>query len=296
MNVGLRIDADTYNGTRSGVPVLLDILARNGIRASFFFSVGADNMGRHIRRLLKPRFFLKMLRSNTAGLYGWDILLRGTFRPGPDIAAIIAPPLRRADRDGHEIGLHALDHHRWQQNVQKFSVEEIAGEIREGCRVIRDIIGREPDCFAAPGWKGTDNLLRAEEDLRLRYASDCRGRNVFRPAVNGRTGAVPQVPVTLPTYDEVIGGGGLSDHTYNEYLFSLMADGRPTVLAIHAEVEGMRKRWLFEEFLERARERPITFAPLGSLLPSDPAGLPAGIMGRGTVPGREGWVAVQETE
>ncbi len=251
-------------------------------------------MGRHIRRLLKPRFLLKMLRSNAAGLYGWDILLRGTFWPGPDITPILSPSLRRADRDGHEIGLHALDHHRWQQNAHKFSVEEITGELREGCRMIGEITGRKPDCFAAPGWKGTENLLRAEENLPLRYASDCRGRDVFRPRVDGRAGAVPQVPVTLPTYDEVIGGGGLSDHTYNEYIFSLMVDGRPNILTIHAEVEGMNKRWLFDEFIEKARKRSITFTPLGSFLSADPSAIPTGTMGRGTIPGREGWVAIQK--
>ncbi|MBT3377591.1 MAG: 4-deoxy-4-formamido-L-arabinose-phosphoundecaprenol deformylase [Victivallales bacterium] len=292
MRLGLRIDVDTYRGTRDGVPRLLELLRRHGIQASIFFSVGPDNMGRHLWRLARPSFLLKMMRSNAPGLYGWDILLRGTLWPGTVIGERLADVIKAADDDGHEIGLHAWDHHAWQMRIERMDAASMAHELRRGFDLLTQVIGRPPTCSAAPGWKCNAMALAEKARLPFEYNSDCRGSSVFLPELTCEAPAQPQVPTTLPTYDEVIDHDGITDDVYNDYILSLLEEDRLNVLTIHAEVEGIARACLFERFLTLLARNDIQCVTLGQLARSSvPA--PGRAITPGTVPGREGWVAFQ---
>jgi len=297
MKVALRVDLDTFSGTRDGFPSLLDSLRERRARAGFFFCLGPDNMGRHLRRLLKPSFLLKMLRSRAASLYGPEILLRGLLRSGPEISRALTPDLlRRAMDEGHEIGLHGWDHHDWQKRAQNLGRDEVRSLLEKGLSRLEKLSGQKPRGAAAPAWKGTAELLMAEKSLGLGYGSDCRGEGIFLPRLPDGSAGIPQIPVNLPTYDEVIGRDGLGDENYNRFLLDKIAAASYRVLTIHAEVEGKARRELFRDFLARAEAEGIEFVPPGELLPSDPASLPVREMVRGQVPGREGWLALTEIE
>lgn len=292
--VGLRIDVDTLRGTQHGVPRLLQIFESRRIRASFFFSVGPDNMGRHLWRLIRPKFLFKMIRSNAASLYGWDILLRGVFWPGPMIGEKCGEIVRKASKDGHEVGVHAWDHHKWQAKLNGMSYTQMKEEIDLGMYCLSNILGFEPSCSAAPGWRCNEAVLDNKEAYSMQYNSDCRGESIFRPVVSG-VSLTPQIPVTLPTYDELIGRNGVSDANYNDVLLDQVQAEKLNVLTIHAEVEGLAKSRLFEAFLDEAAGRGITFAPLGDLLP-DVASIPRGRIADAEVGGRDGRVCVQAAQ
>ena len=55
MKLALKVDVDTYRGTREGVPRLIDILKKHGARATFLFSLGPDHTGRAIKRAFRWR-------------------------------------------------------------------------------------------------------------------------------------------------------------------------------------------------------------------------------------------------
>ncbi len=292
MKVGLRIDVDTFRGTREGVPNLCKLLEKHSTKASFFFSVGPDNMGRNLWRLLRPSFLRKMLRTKAASLYGWDILFRGTFWPGPLIGEKLAEIIKAAAEAGHEIGLHAWDHYRWQVGIDRMGREGIRRDLEKGCELLSRILGHPPLCSAVPAWKCNDTVLVEKSKFAFRYNSDCRGNNVFLPLVDGKPLSQPQIPVTLPTYDEVIGTKAVSAQNYNEYMFSLLRPNQLNVLTIHAEVEGIICLRLFDCFLEMTKAKGVLFVPLGELLAEYRSLEPAAITS-GEIPGREGWLSFQ---
>ena len=287
--IALRIDVDTYRGTREGVPRLLDILAREGIRATFFLSVGPDNMGRHLWRLLKPKFLMKMLRSNAASLYGWDILFAGTAWPGRQMAKGLAPVMRRIVESGHEVGQHAWDHHAWQAWSGRWDEERQYREIKRGVDVLEQIIGERITCSAVPGWRGNQATVDAKERFGFRYNSDCRGDRMFRPLLADGSAGTPQIPVDLATFDEVI-GRDTSAANFNGYMLEKLRRSTLGVYTIHAEVEGIVMASEFSALIHAMRQNGMDFVPQGALLPEDVSSLPTGHLTTGPLPGREGWV------
>lgn len=291
MTIALRIDVDTLRGTRDGVPVLAEILRRHGVRASWYFSVGPDNMGRHLRRLIRPSFALKMLKSKAASLYGWDIIFKGTFWPGPHIGARAQESIRRAMGDDQELGLHAWDHHRWQVGIDRLGADGLASEIQKAWDVLVKITGREPTTSASPGWRCTEEVLKVKEDFPFAFNSDCRGAAIpFMPAIEDKVSTQAQIPVDLPTYDESVGRDGMDDAGWNSFLLSKIADGKPHVLTIHAESEGGVKSKLFEDFITKAISQGHCFSTLGDWLATH-SELGTGRIQKGEIPGREGWLA-----
>lgn len=294
--VALKVDCDTFEGTRDGIPRLLDLFARTAIRATFFFVLGPDRSGRAALRVFTQRGFLaKMLRSGAVRLYGPRTMLYGTLLPAPMIGDRLADTLRSVAAAGHEVGIHGWDHVRWHDRVDRMTPPRIEADYGRAHEVFARIFGTKARASAAPGWHATDATLCVQESYGLLYASDTRGGSPFHPRVSEpgappRTLSTVQIPTTLPTLDELL--GRLSDEEEILRHYEARAEGTQ-VHTIHTEVEGMAYLPLFERQIARWRACGVTFPTLEELareVREAPRATDVRRLDRTTLPGRGGLV------
>ncbi len=66
------------------------------------------------------------------------------------------------------------------------------------------VFGESPKVHGAAGWQINEHVPTLEAELGFEYASDTRGAGPTRPMFSGKPVSCPQLPTTLPTFDEVI--------------------------------------------------------------------------------------------
>lgn len=261
--ISLKIDVDTYRGMEKGVPVLLEILRRYDVKATFFLSFGPDNSGKAVWNIFRKKGFLsKMLRTGAPRMYGMKTMLYGTLLPAPIIAAAMPQIVYSVRNEGHEIGVHAWDHRLWQDNLDKLSGGRIKEEFENSFDAFRSILGTEPKATAAPAWFCNLKSLKIQDSLNLEYSSDTRGRLPFYPRINGEEFKTLQIPTNQPCIEELIGLDLININNLVEYQISNLRDTAPNIITIHAEVEGNTYKCEFDQFLKKAISIGYEYTPL----------------------------------
>ena len=295
--LALKIDVDTWRGTREGVPILVDTLKRHGADATFLWSLGPDHTGRAIRRIFRPGFLQKVSRTSVVEHYGIRTLLYGTLLPGPDIGRREAALMRQVRDAGYECGIHTWDHIRWQDFAATESPEWTRAEMKKAAERFVEIFGTPARIHGAAGWQMNPAAYACEREMGFDYASDGRGDFPFQPVdAAGRELGLPQLPTTLPTLDELIGLDGWTADNVHQHLLALTALPRATgnVFTAHAELEGMRLLPTFERLLAGWRDQGYELVSCRSMFESiDPASLPRHSVMMGEIPGRSGMLALQ---
>lgn len=254
--LGLKIDVDTYEGMKKGVPVLLQILKEFNVKGSFFLSIGPDNSGRAVLQLIKnPRFLKKMMRTNAPALYGWKTALYGTLLSAPLIALSFPELVKEIIAEGHEVQFHAWDHRRWQDELFSKTENWIYEWFERGMEGFEKLTGKKPAAFGAPSWMIDDRVLSIIQRYKFDYLSCTRAKAPFiHDAIN-----LLEIPSDLPCFEEIDAQKGVS------IIADLMKDGKNHVLPVHAEVEGGIFQNPFRELLKNAIVSGIEIAPLNVL-------------------------------
>ena len=297
--IGLKVDVDTLRGTREGVPRLMALLGKLGMDATFYFSVGPDNTGRAMRRVFRKGFAQKVARTSVLKHYGLKTLLYGVLLPGPDIGRRAGAVMRSVHDAGFEVGLHTYDHVRWQDYVAGATAAWTRAEFERGLDAFERVFGFPPQSHAAAGWQINAHGLELEREYGLHFASDTRGGAPFFPVLAQGISTCPQLPTTLPTFDEILGLDGVDESSIADAVFRRSAaaadaalDETLQVFTLHAELEGMRLLHAFESLLVKWRESGASImrmAKIHELAVRRP--LPARAVVLGEVAGRSGLLA-----
>jgi len=293
--VALKIDVDTLRGTLEGVPALLDLLTRHRLDASFLFSLGPDNTGRALRRILRPGFVRKVWRTSVGTNYGLKTLCYGTLLPAPDIGVRANRQMRAVHDAGFETGVHCYDHVLWQDHVADRDYAWTRLQMELAIDAFERIFGERPQVHGAAGWQMNEHVPALEAQLGFRYASDTRGSTPFVPPVRGTQPPCPQLPTTLPTFDELIGLDGCTTANVADVLLDRSLRPAPLghVFTLHAEIEGGKLLPLFERLLRSWLERGMQPCSMRELYRRLPGKLPECPVTLAEIPGRTGSLACQ---
>jgi peptidoglycan/xylan/chitin deacetylase (PgdA/CDA1 family) len=299
LKLALKVDVDTYRGTRDGIPRLLEVLKRHGAGATFLFSLGPDHTGRAIRRVFRPGFTQKVRRTSVVSHYGLLTLTYGTLLPGPDIGRRCADVMRAVRDGGFETGVHTWDHVRWQDGVAAADERWTRHEMERACNRYADIFKEPPRVHGAAGWQMNRHAYRLTQRLGFDYCSDTRGTHPFIPLYEAEIIACPQLPTTLPTLDELIGVDGVNAETVADRLLDLTSAGNPSghVYTLHAELEGGNLAPAFERLLTGWKDQGYDLTSLRDYFDALPSkDLPRHDVAAGPVTGRSGTLALQGPE
>ncbi len=292
--IAIKVDVDTYVGTRDGVPRLLKIMESAGIKATFYFSMGPDNSGKAIRRIFTQKGFLKkILLSGVTSAYDLKTMLYGTILPPPLIGSSFPEIIRKTSAMGHETGIHCWDHVKWHDLLPWLPKRTVAMEFGRAFSLYEELIGQRPKTTATPGWTVSADSLEIQDALSLSYCSDCRGKSPFYPIFNDRRYETLQIPTTWATMADLLGEKDITADNINDYYLSCLTPGL-NVHNIHAEMEGGVMEHQFVDLLDRLKKLEVRFITLAEAAEEYAVNAAESPLVMGQFPGHPGLVALQK--
>jgi peptidoglycan/xylan/chitin deacetylase (PgdA/CDA1 family) len=307
--ITLKIDVDTYHGTREGVPNLSRLLQQHGARATFLFSLGPDHTGWALRRAFRPGLLKKVSRTSVLEHYGLKTLMYGVLLPAPDIGKQCTDELRAVRDAGFECGIHTWDHTLWQDNVRRRDADWTGKLMQRAFDRFLDIFGEAPRTHGAAGWQMNLHAFAQLDALGIAYSSDGRAllndsgclsnlaAGPHRLQVSGKPFNCIQLPTTLPTLDEMLGrtidGELITRSNIAAKILCATETPRDHVFTLHAELEGQKLAPIFEQLLNGWKAQGYEFGSMADYyqkIKSQP--LPFRPVSWGELPGRSGELIV----
>jgi len=178
----IRIDLESQKGIRKGVPRILEVLERNGVKGSFYLTMGGES---NIFEILKNRN--KLSSSGERKIKVWTLRekIRMVFFP-KDFVRANEKILKRILEGGHELGLHGWKHREWTRNLGSLDVEKA---ISNSIKKYVNLFGKRPTSWSSPGFNTREKVLLLLEKNHFRFVSDFQEEQSF--------GNLKNLPLTI---------------------------------------------------------------------------------------------------
>lgn len=261
----MKVDVDTYRGTRQGLRPLMNLFKKYNARATFLVSLGPDHTGWALKRIFRPGFFQKVQRTSVVANYGIKTLLYGVLLPAPHIGRQCKSELKEIEQNGFEAGIHCYDHVYWQDNVMQKSKEWTLQQLNLSQQAFKEVFNHASPTHGAAGWQM--NTFGYDWLEQFKYSSDTRGSTPFFPLDSGgKKHRCLQMPTTLPTMDELMGLEKINEDTIADVLLEKTKAETQWghVYTLHAELEGLRWIQSFEKFLKGLKSQNYQIISMGN--------------------------------
>jgi undecaprenyl phosphate-alpha-L-ara4FN deformylase len=296
--IGLRCDVDFGIGLERGVPFLLDMLKRRGMKATFYVTMGPDGFRQHTNRLGSASYRKRIRRMNPMGMiraFGPVYLVRQALGVRGSVGRSHPDVLKRIADEGHELGVHGFDHYWWAENVLTADRQALKADMDRALEALSTATGRRASAWASPNWRCSADSLALLDEYRFPYGADTRGASPFVPVIDGYQGALPQLPISLPCLHEISDYRNTTDAA--EITAEFVRHLRPgyNVWCIHDYYEGVLRREMFErafDALISSGRSVTTIAELAAGLQH--TSVPSSRIIQARMPGGRGAVSCQE--
>lgn len=249
MKLALRIEISTVRALVKGVPRLVEILKEHDAGATFLFALGAERSGRMAGRFFAHRIEGRLRPFRQIRRYGLRTMLSGTLLSGTELARHHAAAMCLARNEGFEVGVLADDHVAWRKRGAQKNTAWTRAQMEGARNLFQSVFGHTPRVHGAAGWQVNVDSLRLTQRLGYDYASDTRGSTPFLPVWRAEVVACPQLPVTLPTLEEL--NAQLPLDAAIERLLELTREPPPNghLYAARGDLEGIAFADAFDKLL-----------------------------------------------
>ncbi len=251
MSFVLRVDLESQKGISKGLPLLLDLLMKHDIKASFYLTMGGESNPWDILR-----YHGNISGVGERGIRVFSLFekLRMALFPVDFVGKNISV-LKRILNEGHELGIHGWKHRRWTRGLDRI---DIHSEVGLAIRRYVSLFGVEPRSFTSPAFRINKDVLSVLNDKGIKIISDLPGVSPSR--VDGTE--IVNVPITVvgrkntPIVEDLV-VRGYSDDKVLDYLKKEIKKKKLFVMYIHCLYECVNKLDLLDKLFEHVKEKKI---------------------------------------